>query len=354
MKKTMLITADIHFERIPVDKRTPFIDYLKRSIIESLPDFFIIAGDTADSRNLRAESDDFHELCNFIEEIKDLCKKQGTTFIVLKGTPSHHGDIMQTVCSFMKNDILYIDTMCTQTIKGLNIGFIPELYYSRYDDFLSDLKEKISFTQDVIIFHGMMGFAIPAVKQIDSQWNLHRNLVMKHKDVEDYAKCLVIGGHVHNFMSTSKTHYTGRAINNPGEVTFNRVFGVQLVEVDTTSREYTLKTITNNMVKDVKKVEINMVTDDVHRFIEEFKDKDMEGFRFVISINSNNETMNKYNEFIDVVKPLYTQIKHISEEKKVSTIKIDTKDIDELVYEFYKSKTNETISETLAKEIQLK
>ena len=77
---------------------------------------------------------------------------------------------------------------------------------------------------------------------------------MKHKDVEDYAKCIVIGGHVHNFMSTSKTYYTGRAINSPGEVTYNRVFGVQLVEVDTNSREYTLKTITNNMVKDVRKV----------------------------------------------------------------------------------------------------
>ena len=354
MKKKLLVTADIHFEKIPEDKRDAFKSYLKGSIIESLPDIFIIAGDTADSRNLRAESNDFHQLCDFVEEIRDVCKKQGTTFVVLRGTPSHDGDIMQNVCSFMKEDILYIDSICTQNIKGLNIGFIPELYYSKYDDFLSDLQTKIAFSQDVIIFHGMMGFAIPAVKQHDSQWNLHRNLVMKHKDVEDYAKCIVIGGHVHNFMSTSKTYYTGRAINSPGEVTYNRVFGVQLVEVDTNSREYTLKTITNNMVKDVRKVEINMVTDNIDELIKEFKDKNTEEFRFVISINSSNETMNKYNEFINTVKPLYTQIKHISEEKKVSTIKIDTNDIDELVYEFYKMKTNETISESLAKEIELK
>mgnify|MGYP000959542385 FL=1 len=74
MKKKILITADIHFEKIPNDRRSDFISYLKGSIIESLPDFFIIAGDTADSRNLRAESSDFHELCDFVEDIKDVCK----------------------------------------------------------------------------------------------------------------------------------------------------------------------------------------------------------------------------------------------------------------------------------------
>ena len=263
MKRKILITADIHFERIPKEKRDNFINYVKESIVETLPDFFIIAGDTSDSRNLRAESEDFHEICKFVEDIKDVCKKQGTTFIILRGTPSHDGDIMQNICSFIGNDILYIDEMCSKNIKDINIGFIPEMYYSKYDDFLSDLNTKIKFNQDIIIYHGMMGFAIPAVKQHDSQWNLHRNLVMRHTDVENYANCLVIGGHVHEFMNKSKTYYTGRAISNPGEVTFNRVFGLQLVDIDTTLGEYTLKTLVNKDVDIVRKVEIDITKDDI-------------------------------------------------------------------------------------------
>lgn len=354
MKRKILITADIHFERIPKEKRDNFINYIKESIVETLPDFFIIAGDTSDSRNLRAESEDFHEICKFVEDVKDVCKRQGTTFIILRGTPSHDGDIMQNICSFIGNDILYIDEMCSKNIKDINIGFIPEMYYSKYDDFLSDLDTKIKFNQDIIIYHGMMGFAIPAVKQHDSQWNLHRNLVMKHTDVENYANCLVIGGHVHEFMNKSKTYYTGRAISNPGEVTFNRVFGLQLVDIDTTLGEYTLKTLVNKDVDIVRKVEIDITKDDVDTIISRFKDKDTSEFRFVITINSSTECTNKYNEFINIVKPKYTQVKHISEVKEVVKLNVESRDIDELVYEFYKNKTNEDISESLSKEIGLK
>lgn len=354
MKAKILITADIHFEKIPKDKRIGFISYVKRSIIECLPDFFIIAGDTSDSRNLRAESEDFHEIWKFVEEVKDVCKRQGTTFIILRGTPSHDGDIMQNICSFIGSDVLYIDDITTMNIKDINIGFIPEMYYPKYDDFLSDLETKIRFNQDIIVYHGMMGFAIPAVKQHDSQWNLHRNLVMKHSDVENYANCIVIGGHVHEFMNKSKTYYTGRAIANPGEVTFNRTFGLQLVEIDTTLGEYTLKTLVNKDVDIVYKAEIDLTKDDTQNIISLYKGKDVNQFRFVITIDSSAECTNKYNEFISIIKPIYTQVKHVSETKEVIKVNVESKDIDELVYEFYKNKTNEDISESLAKEIGLK
>ena len=88
MNKRILITADIHYERIPKDQRISFLRYLIGSIDEFLPDIFIIAGDTVDSRNLRAESDDFKEVSEFVNSLADNCVKRGTTFIVLRGTPS--------------------------------------------------------------------------------------------------------------------------------------------------------------------------------------------------------------------------------------------------------------------------
>ena len=355
MNKRILITADIHYERIPKDQRISFLRYLISSIDEFLPDIFIIAGDTVDSRNLRAESDDFKEVSEFVNSLADNCVKRGTTFIVLRGTPSHDGDVMQNITSFMGNKVIYIDKICSKFIQDLAIGFIPELYYAKYEDFLKDMESEIKFSQDIIVFHGMMNFAIPAVKQIDSRWDLHKNLVMNYKDVENYAKTIVIGGHVHEFMSKGITYYTGRAISNVGEVTENRVFGLQLVDIDNKNNKFELKSIINKDVPLIRKVTVDLINDDIRELINHFKSFNVDELKFIFLVDSNESTVNKQKEFMEVIKPKYYQVKHKVEVKEV--IKMETgviEDIDALVHEFYKKKTNLDIPESLCKEIDLK
>ena len=355
MNKRILMTADIHYERIPKDQRISFLRYLTGSIEEFLPDIFIIAGDTVDSRNLRAESDDFKEVTEFINSIAECCIRFGATFIILRGTPSHDGEVMQNITSFMGNKVIYIDKICSKFIQDLAIGFIPELYYAKYEDFIKDLETEIKFSQDVIIFHGMMNFAIPAVKQIDSRWDLHKNLVMNYKDVENYAKTIVIGGHVHEFMNMGKTFYTGRPISNVGEVTEGRIFGLQLVDIDTKANKYELNSIINKDVPLIRKATVDLINDDIRELIEHFKKFNIDELKFIFVVDSNEATVNKQKEFMEVIKPKYYQVKHKVEVKEVVKLASDAiEDIDLLVHEFYKKKTNLDIPESLCKEIDLK
>ena len=189
----ILITADLHFERIEEDLIPKIKDYIIKSIDKYRPNIFCIAGDTVDDANLRAETSEFIHLVDFINDIAIFCKDKNVAFIILRGTPSHDGKVVENVHKMLKN-FIYIDEMKNITIQDVSLLFIPELYYSKYDLFLEDLNKYTK--SDIVIFHGMMDFAIPQLNQIDSKFNMGRSIVMNSNDIKNKAKYLVVGGHV--------------------------------------------------------------------------------------------------------------------------------------------------------------
>lgn len=345
----ILVTADIHFEKIPVEERDSFLNYIIDTIKARKSDIMVFAGDTADSRNLRAESDDFKALYCFIRAIMMACKEVGTTFIILKGTPSHDGDVMQNICMLMPNDILYIDEMKSELIHGLSIGFIPELYESKYETFLDNLHSTFRSTQDIIFYHGMMDYAIPALKQIDSEYSLRKSLVMKYKDITPYSHSLVIGGHVHKYMHIGDCYYTGRAIPKPGEVTREQIFAIH--EIILENKSYTIKHISNPNVKDVFSWTIDFTKEHLEDLISRAEKYPNDGYKLKVILDHSTECKDKWNQFLKVIKPMYYQVKMVQVERDLKSVKVESKDVDTLVLEFYKNKTNKKITDSIIEEI---
>ena len=104
----ILITADVHFETLEMDKINNYLDYFITSIETYKPDIFCIAGDLVDDRNIKAESNEYQLLVEFISKISDYCNKSNISFIVLKGTISHDGEVVKNL--YINNKpFIYID-----------------------------------------------------------------------------------------------------------------------------------------------------------------------------------------------------------------------------------------------------
>lgn len=211
--RKILITSDLHYERIESEMRGDILNHVIDSIVTIRPELFIIAGDTVDRSDLRVETDDFRDLIYFIKRVSEVCSDNNVRFIVLRGTPSHDGDVMKTIhnitCGFE-----YIDEITYMKFESMSILFIPEPFYPSYEEFLNELNEKP--VSDIVVFHGMVDFAIPQLRQTDSKFNLSRSIVMKGTDLEKRSLYCCIGGHVHSDIKNNNIYYTNRIINERG------------------------------------------------------------------------------------------------------------------------------------------
>ena len=67
--RKILITSDLHFERIEESLIPKIKEHIKATIEKYRPNIFCIAGDTVDDANLRAETSEFAQLVSFIDDI---------------------------------------------------------------------------------------------------------------------------------------------------------------------------------------------------------------------------------------------------------------------------------------------
>lgn len=225
--RKILATADLHFERIEEEHITKLVDHIETQIQTFKPDVFLIAGDTTDDSNLRAETREYANLVQFITLISDICKSNNVAFVVLRGTPSHDGHVMKNIHKII-DGFIYIDTMCNMTIRGIDFIFVPEMYVSKYEDFKKDLHSLKP--ADVLVFHGMVDFAIPQLEQVDSKFNMGRSIIITSKDFKDMVKYLCVGGHVHSYINSDNIHYTNRIINERGH-DHDKGYGLCLIEL---------------------------------------------------------------------------------------------------------------------------
>ena len=296
----ILITADLHFERIEEDLIPKIKDYIIKSIDKYRPNIFCIAGDTVDDANLRAETSEFIHLVDFINDIAIFCKDKNAAFIILRGTPSHDGKVVENVHKMLKN-FIYIDEMKNITIQDVSLLFIPELYYSKYDLFLEDLNKYTK--SDIVIFHGMMDFAIPQLNQIDSKFNMGRSIVMNSNDIKNKAKYLVVGGHVHASISSDNIYYTNRIINERGHDATNKGYGLKLITLN--GYNYKYEDIENPYIIKHDHIKLDFTNTTIDVLIANSRRNDYSNIIFDIVLDNNDTTKYRYNMWKSVIPAKY-------------------------------------------------
>ena len=308
----ILITADVHFEKVVIKNKESCVSFIRNTIEKEKPDLFVIAGDTVDSHNLKSGSEEISELISFIKEIIQICQNNGTRLYVLRGTKGHDGEIMKNIyLSFKDTDkeFVYIDepkVVCE--VDGVNILFLPELYLPEYKDFIElmdRLTEYKMMKPEVIIFHGMIDFAIPQLKQVDSKYNLSRSIVINSKDIKDYVKFCAVGGHVHAQIQNGNIYYTDTMINSIGNTDMNK--GMMVLDVNQFG--YTIKRVVNPYNIMHKIVYLNFVERgmiEIDSELQTLKETyNLSEVIFRATINSNPEVLNNYTSFIRKYKPKY-------------------------------------------------
>lgn len=356
------ITSDIHFERVLKEENgyNNMVKYFKDTLEYIKPELFIIAGDLTDSRNLRFETPEANKLVEFMKTILDITQDINCELIVLKGTPSHDGDIVKNL-KFVTDEydnFLHIEEMCRKRIKGLDFVFIPEIYRPTEKIFMDELNAIVS-EQDkanIIIFHGMFDFAIPAVKQIDSKHNLSRSVVMNSHKLSRLAD-LLIGGHVHSFINEKNIYYTGRFINERGHDHTRDVYGLK--KIDYEKGRFRVINIDNPYVIKQKRVVIDLVK---YNYDDEIIRSQMKGDPkdTIYEVIIDSKTSPKIKQWRSVYNPLYikrtvlsTNSNNTQNDVNVDVGLVSNMDVKNLLTTIYKDKFGEKLDDTIIKMIEL-
>lgn len=297
------ITADIHFERLRKSKLNDYVRYFRELFDNERPSVFIIAGDTSDSKLMQAESDNYVNLVKFIKVLNNMCLERGIEFIILKGTPSHDGDVVKNILKLQNLDnIKFFNENFTNIIlSGYNFTFIPEVTYPTYLDFENDCKEAMKET-DVVIFHDMFDFAIPALKQIDSEFNLGRSVVINSKTFRKFFKILSIGGHVHSHIGERDIYYTGQFTNKLGVPGVSSDYGVKVVTL--IDDKYNIKNYDNKYIEKTDLCELNF-ENQIDVILNVAKNYDVETTLFKVYGVANDDFAKKMEGFKKIIKPKF-------------------------------------------------
>lgn len=349
--KRILITSDVHFERLEQNMLPQIIGHIKDCIIKYKPEIFCIAGDTTDDANLRAESIEFINLVSFINEIADFCNKNNVAFIILRGTPSHDGNIIKNLISINEN-FIYVDEMCRKVIKDTSITFVPEMYYPTYEEFQKDLFDIPK--SDVLIFHGMMDFAITALKQVDSKFNMGRSVIMNTQDIQSRVNLLAVGGHVHSDLSYENIYYTNRMINERGHVATDKGYGLKLVELHNDYYNY-IRIENPNLIQH-KIITLDFTKEDITDIMNKSKFDDYSDKIFNIIMDGSEFAKDNHWYWKKNIPAIYIKKTVLDLPENVHNIAYDytlvkTQDALDLLKKLYKDKYNETIPDEIINEI---
>lgn len=339
----MIITADVHFERLEPDMVPNITSWIQEEIQRIRPDLFVIAGDTVDSRNLRAETPEYLSLVHFLQQICTTCEETGTVFVILRGTPSHDGAVVENIHRTILPQILYIDTLCVKQLRGKKILFIPELYYPKLEDFQKDLQKLLGEEKaDLIVFHGMLDFALPAVQQIDSKFNQSRCIVMDSEKLATRTKTIGIGGHVHSFFGNGPFWYTGRLINERGHVPEEHT-GMRLVRIPQ-DKAHEIHSLDNPYTIPMMRIDLDCIHQSLEQLlaISEPRRKLLEETTFVAH-TSTQESRERYQQWKQIVQPIYVRQKKHKETQDVTLERVSRVDdhsisIRDLLQKLYQAK----------------
>lgn len=355
--KKILITADIHFERVlkEEDGFDNMINYFIKSIRENTFDIFIIAGDITHSRHLRMESDEARLLIKFISKILSECEKKHVSVVILKGTPSHDGDVTKTILETLSDrfsNFVYVDTISELTVKGTDILLLPEVYMASYEEFEKELYSKMTkLNYDILVFHNMFDFAIPALSQIDSKFNLGRSLVLDSDSISKLAT-IVIGGHIHSHINKGNVYYTGRFTNERGHSSSD-VYGIKMVMIE--NNNYRIINLSNPYLINQDVVELNFSTITDVELERRTGSGDLKDKIFLCYLTSSPTCQARFKKWCMTYNPPYIKRKIIdtnnrqidmSDISKETSIKNEV-DVISLLKELYKNKYGDDLEDDI-------
>ena len=353
----LLVTADIHFERLDMSDIDKHKLYFESSIATSLPDAFIIAGDFCDNRHLRAESINYKQLIEFMTFIYSVCKRHKVPMYILEGTPSHDGKIIKNMCDILAFDnVTYVETASVHNIGGYSILFLPEQYSSSIDEFNKYVREVINESVnvltdkvDICIFHGMFDFAIPYIRQVDSNFNQSRTILINTTDfVSKFVNIVSVGGHMHQHIGYNNVYYTSRFTNEKEQKHDGDSFGFKLLVV-TNSKiggekeyRYELANIENKFLYKYKHIVLNFCDETTLGKMLEYVSElnlDINNTVFICRIVNNQYCRAMFKDFSNSFSMRYIKRKNIQVNTNidktdidvVSSVVVTTEDLDILV-----------------------
>lgn len=359
MKRKILATADGHIERLDKEHFDDYIQYMKTSIETYQPELFIYAGDGCDSRNVRAESEDYGLLTKYFVSLNQFCADNNVECIYLKGTPSHDGDVIKRIIEINKLNISYYEEPKLIYFRGTSILLLPEIYTPTIDSFNKIVRNTLGKIEkaDICVFHGMFDFAIPQLKQVDSNFNQSRSVVINTSHfMKSFVNVVAFGGHVHKAIKDKDTNclYLGRFINEVHQPPSSDMFGFKYLEVSST--EFKIKNVNNPYLLDMKFVDIKIHRDTtIDNILERCRHIKEDNNRVVynVFIDKNNESRQTFKTWKKIVQPLHVKKRFIAETlnelinedvSKVSSVVIDVNDLRSMSMLFYKEMTNTEIS----------
>lgn len=246
----ILATADIHIEQLiqhNPDMLHKYYKYFEDCIIKYQPDIFCILGDYIHKSSIQAESKEYLFATQFLLNLASLTAKYPSIhFIMIRGTLSHDGEVVKNMIytNSQLSNIKYFDEIKVIKHNGYSILLLPEVTYPTHDKLIEDLKLKISEPVDIILYHNMFDFAIPFLKQVNSNYNLGRSVVINSKIMQQFFKIVAIGGHVHDDISYENIYYTGQFINEVGKISKSHDrYGLRFLHIK--NDEYQIKTLPN-------------------------------------------------------------------------------------------------------------
>lgn len=350
-KRKILATADGHIERLDSKNLPNYISYMKESIEYHQPELFIYAGDACDSRNVRAESEEYALLNNYIVELSKICERNNVMFIYVKGTPSHDGEVIKQIIHINKLRIKYVDKPEVMFFRGTSFLLLPELYMPTIESFydlINDLLKKENIEKvDICVFHAMMDFAIPQLKQVDSHFNQSRSIVIDtDRFLDTFVSKIAIGGHVHKSINYKNCYYLGRFINEKHQAIDSDLYGFKYIEV--TNDYYTIINVDNPYLLKYKFINFVIKKDttinDINNILSKFEIVN-EDTVFKISVEKNKESRQTFALWKKMFQPINVKRKFIAEEisdlevdevSKIDSISIDKLDVVHMTEKYYK------------------
>lgn len=328
-KKTFIqfmITADIHSELIDIDRYDEMISETKKYISDIRPSAFIIAGDLVNSRTLRVETSEYRVLVKYVTEIYEHCKQCKVQLIILRGTPSHDGDVVKTITETHNIDT-YIDIMCIRKMFGMNILFMPELHYAKYEEFETELNSILNGTVvDIVIFHGMFDFGVSVLKQRDSSFNLPKGLIIDSHKFRKVFKYLAIGGHVHEYINKNDIWYTGRPSNEIGRYSTipYETMGYKLVTIVPEDETYSISNLPSALITKQYWKDVDFTTGDLedklmywYDIADKYPSRDEFDMQICFNclVDDSEKSKLDYKIFIEVFKPRYFRRRVVSKDE---------------------------------------
>ncbi|MEE3398624.1 MAG: hypothetical protein VZR64_04105 [Eubacterium sp.] len=159
-------TADIHFGVMdPQVQYTILYEQMILPLMNVQFDAFFINGDLFDHKFLANNAVISYAL-KFIDDVVNLCAKNGATLVLLHGTLSHDAHQLQLFYCYKDYiDIRIVNTIGFEIIKGTRVLCIPEEYEHDADYYNKYLL--YSGDYDMVVLHGAIRGAIYGHDTID-------------------------------------------------------------------------------------------------------------------------------------------------------------------------------------------